>query len=457
MCPSGWSYYAGTNKCFYVNSGTNTYSAQLQNCQSLGGTLAVIKSAEENKFVSDYAASVLGASTTVTKYAFIGLSNSNGAWKWVDSTAPSYTNWQPNQPDGTGASAASITPVVKQTALDSWGWKVGGWDDNSQTSNQYAVCQMNANGGGDSGTCSTPYTHINMSLAGSNFWDEAQLTYVTKTPGADGNFVYYVSKSEGESLGLISVVNGQARMAAESKTVLSADSTGRKSIRVNTKYLYNGGLLVLDFEHMPVGKGTWPAFWTTGWVGSKPVNGEIDILEEGAGQTKNRISLHTTPECTLPKEDQGSMYTGAIYGGYATNCSSPGGCSIQEPAGSFGPQVNNDKGGVVATEWIKDKYIAVWHFKRSEIPADLIAGKPCPSSWGKPVAYFRLGANCPPEHFNSMRITINTSFCGPMARVYFDGTTAAEKQSNCEEYVRNNPNAFVDAYWLINSIKVYTK
>jgi hypothetical protein len=32
---------------------------------------------------------------------------------------------------------------------------------------------------------------------------------------------------------------------------------------------------------------------------------------------------------------------------------------------------------------------------------------------------------------------------------------ATTKVATCEEYVRNNPRAFANAYWLINSVKVY--
>jgi hypothetical protein len=33
---------------------------------------------------------------------------------------------------------------------------------------------------------------------------------------------------------------------------------GRKSVRIQTQYVFNGGLVVLDATHMPTGCGTWP-------------------------------------------------------------------------------------------------------------------------------------------------------------------------------------------------------
>jgi hypothetical protein len=60
------------------------------------------------------------------------------------------------------------------------------------------------------------------------------------------------------------------------------------------------------------------------------------------------------------------------------------------------------------------------------------------------------------NRFNDLRITINTSFCG-MAAPYFPGSTDAERTAACKDYVRNNPSAFNDAYWLVNYFKVFTK
>ena len=42
-----------------------------------------------------------------------------------------------------------------------------------------------------------------------------------------------------------------------------------------------------------------------------------------------------------------------------------------------------------------------------------------------------------------------------MANKDFIGATQSEKQANCIAYVRQNPSEYLDAYWLINSIKIY--
>lgn len=41
-------------------------------------------------------------------------------------------------------------------------------------------------------------------------------------------------------------------------------SGNRKSIRIQSKNTFTGGLLIMDAVHMPAGCGTWPAFWSNG-------------------------------------------------------------------------------------------------------------------------------------------------------------------------------------------------
>lgn len=41
-------------------------------------------------------------------------------------------------------------------------------------------------------------------------------------------------------------------------------------------------------------------------------------------------------------------------------------------------------------------------------------------------------------------------------RVWDEDATCSALANTCQEYVANNPEAFVDAYWLFNYINVYT-
>uniref|UniRef100_A0A914CM93 GH16 domain-containing protein n=1 Tax=Acrobeloides nanus TaxID=290746 RepID=A0A914CM93_9BILA len=73
---------------------------------------------------------------------------------------------------------------------------------------------------------------------------------------------------------------------------------------------------------MPVGPGTWPAWWTTNtpW----PDMGEIDIIEGIGGNTWNTITLHTRDGCHMRDKDA-IYFTGTWAKGdngavNATNC-----------------------------------------------------------------------------------------------------------------------------------------
>lgn len=81
----------------------------------------------------------------------------------------------------------------------------------------------------------------------------------------------------------------------------------RDSVRVHSKKHYNGGLFVLDADHVPTGCSSWPAFWFCGpnW----PVGGEvsrnsrlsfaglrfaqIDVMESVHLGDRNQMTLHT--------------------------------------------------------------------------------------------------------------------------------------------------------------------
>ena len=51
-------------------------------------------------------------------------------------------------------------------------------------------------------------------------------------------------------------------------------TTGRKSVRIESKNQYDSGLFIFDILHTPYGCGTWPAVWLTD-PSNWPMNGEI--------------------------------------------------------------------------------------------------------------------------------------------------------------------------------------
>ncbi|KAF2742642.1 glycoside hydrolase family 16 protein [Sporormia fimetaria CBS 119925] len=276
------------------------------------------------------------------------------------------------------------------------------------------------------------------------FWTEKDPT---------NGFVQYVDQYTAEDMGLLNSTYGDAVSFGVDSTNITPN--GRPSIRITSKKAYNTGLVVLDVEHMPVGCGTWPAFWMVGpeW----PDNGEIDILEGVNDQEVNHMTLHTGPGCAISPSTQNG-FTGSLE---TDNChvDAPdqrknAGCSIYHPSKkSYGAGLNANRGGVYATQWTDDA-ISVYFFPRGEIPEDVLGDSPDPSFWGKPAAKFSGGCDIG-SIFRDNQIVIDTTFCGEWAGNVWEDSTCGQKAPTCNEYVRDNPEAFADAYWTINALKVY--
>jgi hypothetical protein len=110
---------------------------------------------------------------------------------------------------------------------------------------------------------------------------------------------------------------------------------------------------------------------------------------------------------------------------------------------------------VYATEWTADA-ISVYHFSRANIPSDLNAGNPDPSSWGEPLAVFN-GCDFR-EAVNNQTIIFDTTFCGQYAgqdAVWKADAVCSQKAATCQDYVANNPGDFANAFWEVNYLKVY--
>ncbi|EXJ94023.1 endo-1,3(4)-beta-glucanase [Capronia coronata CBS 617.96] len=267
-------------------------------------------------------------------------------------------------------------------------------------------------------------------------------------------YVNYISQDDATSSGLYKIENGAVYMGVDNTN--TASGRGRDSIRISSKKSYNHGLIILDLAHMPAGVcGTWPAFWLLGpnW----PYSGEIDIIEGVNDQNTNNMAMHTDAGCSITN-------TGAFSGSLETaNCdvdaadqASNAGCSIRSgDTTSFGSGFNWNGGGVYATEWTSDA-VNIWYFPRSGIPADITAGTPDPTGWGLPQGQFAGGCDIDSK-IQNQQLVFDVTFCGDWAgNVWSSDATCASQGSTCQAFVQNNPAAFQDTYWLINSLKVYT-
>jgi beta-glucanase (GH16 family) len=95
-------------------------------------------------------------------------------------------------------------------------------------------------------------------------------------------YVNYVSQSEASSANLVKTNSSYFTMSVDSTTA-SATGRGRNSVRLVSKDSFADGVYVLDVDHIPVGCGTWPAFWTTtrsGWPKWVPLSHHLWLRRE---------------------------------------------------------------------------------------------------------------------------------------------------------------------------------
>jgi len=297
--------------------------------------------------------------------------------------------------------------------------------------------------------------------------------------------VEYVDESTARSLNLSYASDDHFIIRGDHTTRLSAQQPkGRKSVRIQSKKAYSntGTVMVVDIRHMPTACGTWPALWTCGenW----PHGGEIDLIEGVNNMSPNLVSLHTAPGCQQPaarvQKGTPSSNDCNAYVNYNQGC----GVHISDDA-SFGPSFNAIGGGWYALERTTDE-IKAWFWARNDpsVPADvsvrhhhsrgllqapigggdLLNGKPHhpdtlqvdTSQWGTPDVRFVKDQCDIPGHFKQEKIIINLTFCGDWAGEYFNYLRSG-CPSSCVDFVNSNPEAFVDAYWDLRSIRVYNQ
>ena len=113
-------------------------------------------------------------------------------------------------------------------------------------------------------------------------------------------------------------------------------------------------------------------------------------------------------------------------------------------------------------EWTSDA-IKIWNFASDSVPHNLQKGSPDTSSWPVP-AFTTAGGTCKIDNFFSDHSVIfDTTFCGDFAGQDAEWQKTSCYKNNkslyptCSDYVASNPSVYKDAYWIINSLKVYRK
>ncbi|KAK8065755.1 Hyaluronidase [Apiospora hydei] len=294
---------------------------------------------------------------------------------------------------------------------------------------------------------------LKRTYAGSNFFDGFK--FMADNDPTKG-FVDYLPRNEAESRGLVKVQGNQVRIQADSTTSYNINDKGRASIRLESFDTFDNGLLLADIAHMPGSAcGIWPAFFLASWTFNFDENpyGEIDILEGAMFQDGNAVTLWTSEQCRFTnigsKEERNNCNI---------NADPPRGCGSMGPSNSYGTPFNNVGGGVYAM-YLQDKRVRVWFFPSAQVPADVRCDSPNPDGWGAPISDFQTknGGCDVAKTFHTQSIIINTDFCGSgVDQDWWDNNAECVRVApTCNEYVAKNPAAFTEAYWLINSIKLF--
>ncbi|KAG2026384.1 hypothetical protein GB937_001894 [Aspergillus fischeri] len=263
-------------------------------------------------------------------------------------------------------------------------------------------------------------------------------------------FVQYVDRITAGKLNLT--------YATESSVILRVDtskespSNGRRSVRLESKKSYDTGLFIFDIVHTPYGCGTWPALWlsdTYNW----PLNGEIDVVEANNGGTEgNAVTLHTTPGCDMKAKRKQTGH--ALYHQCDNSTHGNAGCGVQAPPASYGPEFNENGGGVYALE-LRTAGIRAWFFPRGSIPNDVSDNIPDPTTWGTALADFP-NTNCDiASHFSNQSIIANIDLCGQLGAQPQFYTHLYNCPGTCSSFVARNPANLTEAYWEFKSFKVY--
>lgn len=262
----------------------------------------------------------------------------------------------------------------------------------------------------------------------------------------------YVDQPTAAQLNLTSASVSSAILRVD--TTDTDSSTGRRSVRIESKAQYDRGLFIFDIIHTPHQCSVWPALWLTNrW--NWPQDGEIDVMEAAnTAESGNQVTLHTTNGCTMKgvKRNQSGESQGEnCFNGTRLN----EGCGVQGSPSTFGVEFNENDGGVYVLE-LRSEGIRVWYFPREVVPVDVTglmkgigdSGKVDPSTWQQPFADFP-NTECPiVKHFRNQSIIANIDLCGQWAGLEKYYSQESHCPGSCVQYVTEQPGSvYAEAYW----------
>ncbi|KAF6298043.1 asialoglycoprotein receptor 2 [Rhinolophus ferrumequinum] len=129
-CPINWLEHKGS--CYWFSQSGLTWPEAEKYCQLENAHLVVINSREEQKFIGQH----MGPFRI-----WIGLTENDGSWKWVDGTdyRYSYKNWAATQPDNWQGHEEGGSEDCVEVQVD------GRWNDNFCQQVQRWACEMKRN------------------------------------------------------------------------------------------------------------------------------------------------------------------------------------------------------------------------------------------------------------------------------------------------------------------------
>ena len=134
-------------------------------------------------------------------------------------------------------------------------------------------------------------------------------------------------------------------------------------------------------------------------------------------------------------------------------CEGNVGCSITEiSATSFGSTFNAKGGGLYAMSWTSFG-IQIWFWNEGNIPNNVMSNTPDTTQWGLPFASWQFGTWCPSSTFIQHKLVFDLTFCGDWAGNVF--SMQCPNHGICDDFVRDNPEEFSQAYWNIHWMKVF--
>ncbi|TQV99080.1 endo-1,3(4)-beta-glucanase [Cordyceps javanica] len=315
--------------------------------------------------------------------------------------------------------------------------------------------------------CARAFNHyiLEESYDHTNFFDKFRFFESDYSTGnyndvdPTSGYINYRNQEDAAALGLIATQGTEMFLGVNHRDVLDPKGKGRDSVRIESKKLYNHGLFIAEFTHLPqVGCGVWPAFWTFGdpW----PVKGEMDIYENWNLAKYNMVTLHTgnateVGSCTISQENMlNPIITSNCDATFQDeNQSANQACATEESRGQWGSR----SGGVYAMEWTAE-HIKLWSWSRDQTPADIKRRQPIPRRWGTPH-FFAGGSSCDIDsHFRDQKLVLNIDFCGVAAGnpdLWKQQCLQTTGYENCADYVAKNPDDFANAFWKVKGIHVY--